>query len=345
VTTTVRATRTPLAILVLVILALAGSACTSGAGPLGTPSTPAPTADASVPIPSIDATPGSPAPSSGLASPQPSGADGTAPATVPPSTPTPVPSATPVATGTSVVRAYFFLGSLTGSGGLVPVLREVPRTEAVATAAMRALLAGPSPAEMAAKPAVSTTIPHGTQILGLKVGGGVATVNLSREFLSDLVRPTVEQRLAQVVYTLTQFETVSSVHFLIEGSDSYSFGYFALGSDPGRVNFTGLDVLPAIFVDLPAWGAAAGNPVTVNGIANAFEATFRVQLLSATRGLLVDRPVMASCGTGCWGDFSATIPYQVTEAQWGTLRVFDPSAKDGSQQDVIEYPVWLTPAG
>ena len=38
-----------------------------------------------------------------------------------------------------------------------------------------------------------------------------------------------------------------------------------------------------------------------------------------------------------------TLPYTVTEAQWGTLRVYDLSAKDGSPENITEYPVWLTP--
>jgi hypothetical protein len=34
----------------------------------------------------------------------------------------------------------------------------------------------------------------------------------------------------------------------------------------------------------------------------------------------------------------------VPKAQWGTLRVWDGSAKDGKPENVREYPVWLTPA-
>ena len=30
---------------------------------------------------------------------------------------------------------------------------------------------------------------------------------------------------------------------------------------------------------------------------------------------------MATCGTGCWGTFDVRIPYSVSKAQWGTLRV------------------------
>ncbi len=110
----------------------------------------------------------------------------------------------------------------------------------------------------------------------------------------------------------------------------------------GRADYH--DQLPAIFVDRPAWGAALGNPGTVTGLANVFEATFRVQLMDAAGTRLVDQQVMATCGTGCWGTFSAQLSYSVSKAQWGTLRVLDYSAKDGSPENVTDYPVWLTPA-
>ena len=52
---------------------------------------------------------------------------------------------------------------------------------------------------------------------------------------------------------------------------------------------------------------------------------------------------MASCGTGCWGTFDAVFQYQIGSAQWGILRVYDLSAKDGAPENMTEYPVWLTP--
>ena len=53
---------------------------------------------------------------------------------------------------------------------------------------------------------------------------------------------------------------------------------------------------------------------------------------------------MASCGTGCWGTFKVDLAYTVAKGQYGTLRVYDRSAKDGSPENITEYPVWLTPA-
>ena len=68
-----------------------------------------------------------------------------------------------------------------------------------------------------------------------------------------------------------------------------------------------------------------------------------VELRDSSGAVLASQSVTASCGTGCWGTFSTSVPYTVATAQWGTLRVYDPSAKDGSPQDVRIYPVWLTP--
>ena len=97
-------------------------------------------------------------------------------------------------------------------------------------------------------------------------------------------------------------------------------------------------------MDRPAWGASLGNPGTVSGEANVFEATFQVELLDAGGRTLLGKTVTASCGTGCWGSFRTSLAYTVDRGQWGTLRVFESSAQDGSPVNVTEYPVWLTPA-
>src|SRR6185369_12468257 len=78
--------------------------------------------------------PGTPAASVDTGSPDPTAG--------PSDTPTVAPTASP--SGTTIVRAYFLLEDAAGDGPfLVPVLREVPQTKAVARAAMNALLEGP----------------------------------------------------------------------------------------------------------------------------------------------------------------------------------------------------------
>ena len=305
----------------LVAVALLLAACAAATGDLGSLNTPPPTVQPSIEAPSGEPTPGV------------TGGPSESPAATPGAT----------ADGTTTVRAYFILGSFVDNAGLVPVLREIPKTKAVGAAAMEELLAGPNDAELSGRPAMYTTIPEGTRFLGLTIDNGVAMVNLSKEFESGGGSASVLGRLAQVVYTLTQFPTVKSVQFQLDGEpvEVFSGEGVVLDHPVTRADYT--DQLPAIFVDRPAWGGVLGSPGRVVGMANVFEASFQVRILDAEGRALAAATVMASCGSGCWGTFDVTIPYHVKAAGWGTLRVYEPSAKDGAPTNFTEYPVWLTP--
>lgn len=298
-------------------LVLLVAACLPGAGDLGTVAPPTGSSEPSIDIPSPEPTPAS-------------------------SQPTGSPAASPGETTT--VRVYFMLGSFTGNSGLVPVLRTVPKTQAVGRAAIEQLLAGPVDAELAGRPAMYTGIPDGVRFLGLDIEGGGAVVDLSSEFDAGGSSATLAQRYAQVVYTLTQFPTVDRVRFLVNGNPTPAVvtgGAIDAQSPITRGMYQ--DLLPAIWVDRPAWGGALPSGTQVSGLANVFEAQFRMMVLDAGGRALSDRPVMATCGSGCLGTFDVQVAYRVSEAQWGTLRVFEPSAKDGSPTHVVDYPVWLTP--
>jgi sporulation and spore germination protein/immunoglobulin-like protein involved in spore germination len=317
-------------------------------------------APAASPSPAVSGTPTASLPSP-TASPSPSPTAAPTPSATPsptltPATPSPTiaPTPTPTPTTTMIVRAYFLLGD--GSGGevvneptLVPVLRTVPESPATATAAVRALLAGPSAKERAAMPQIATLIPAGSRLLGIEISGGLATVDLSAEFASlspldagDGGVFSLRGRLAQVVYTLTQFTTVDRVNFKLEGKPVTVFASEEIVLDKPVTRATYRDrYLPLIFVDRPAWGAALLNPGRVTGLANVFEAQFRIALLDRNDKVLVDVPVLATCGTGCWGGFDVTLSYDVSSAQWGTLRVWDISEYSGKPVAVREYPVYL----
>ena len=326
-------------------LVVALAAACSPSGGLGTvpprPSTPAPqptqggtdetprpsdggaSPSPSAPAPSSPSAPGSPAPSS-------------PPSAGPTTRPTPTPSRPPAAT--IIVRAYGVLSGEQGVEGLVPTLHTIPETDGVARAAMEQLLAG----ELAE--GVSSAVPAGTRLLGLTIRDGVAIVDLSREFETGGGSAGSMYRLGQVVYTLTQFSTVRSVLFQVEGRTVTTFGPegIVLEGPQSRDDFA--DLLPSVFVDRPAFEAAIGNPARITGNANVFEATFMVSILDGGGRTIAETFVMADCGTGCRGDFSATIEYDVSRGQWGTLRVWVASAQDGAPEDVRDYPVWLTPA-
>ena len=245
----------------------------------------------------------------------------------------PAPTGSPAAATT--VRAYFILGSHTDDSGLVPVLREVPATGDPAKAAMTALLAGPAGPELAADPAMYSWIPAGTKLVDLTIADGVATASFSKEFGAPS-SDAYQGELAQVVYTFTQFPTITGVQIRVDGQlIVYSMPPLA------RVQFT--KFLPPIWVDEPAWGGTLGNPAHVSGLTDVFEAQFRIEILDAAGHSLADQPATASCGSGCWGTFDVSVPYTVATAQQGTLRVYDLSAKDGSREHVVDYPVSLTP--
>ena len=290
----------------LAALALLAAACSPASWPLGAVATPPPSEQ-----PSLDRRATSPPPRRRHRGPTSSGAH------QPPARPREATSPSPTSTGTTTVRAYFFLGSFSDNAGLVPVLREIPRTPAVGAAAMTALLAGPNDAELGARPAMYTTIPEGTRFLGLRIDAGVATVNLSREFEGGGGSASILGRLAQVVYTLTQFPTVQSVRFELDGAPVTVFSGegVVLDQPVGRADYT--DQLPAVFVDRPAWGGVLGSPARLVGMANVFEATFRVRILDGAGHKLADTPAMATCGTGCWGTFDVTVPYASSRQRAG----------------------------
>jgi len=317
-----------LAATLLPMIALVVAGCATGTGPLGTVPAALSAPEPSVDLASPDVTPESSSQPTDQASADPSGAaSGESP------------SASPA--GNTLVRAYFDFGGDPGSAGLVAVLRTVPASKAIATAAVNAVLAGPNPGETARS--ISTAIPVGSQLLDLTIANGVATVNLSSEFESGGSSESILTRLGQVVYSVTQFPSVKSVLFEIEGQTASAFSSkgVVLDKPVGRADY--VQLLPAIWIDRPAYGAAIGNPAHVTGSADVFEAAFRIAILDGSGKTIADQSARATCGSGCRGTFDTSVPYAVVKAQYGTVRVYEPSAKDGTPTNVRDYRVWLTP--
>jgi germination protein M len=269
-----------------------------------------------------------PAPATGEPSETPAGTPG------PPQSPT----ASPAPAGTTAVRIYLFSGEQ-----LVSVHREVERTTAVARAAMEQLLAGPNEAERTASPGIVSNVPARTLLLGINIRDGLATVDLSREFESGGGSASMFGRLAQVVYTLTQFPTVDRVALHLDGRPVTVFSGEGILIDQPLTRADYVAFLPPVFVDTPGWGGTLANPGRVTGVANVFEASFMLEIRDAAGRVLLRDHAMATCGTGCWGTFDVTLPYAVTERQGGLLVVYVLSAKDGSPQYVRTQAVTLVP--
>ena len=101
-------------------------------------------------------------------------------------------------------------------GKLVETLRTHAQTRQVATAAVKALLQGPDRTELAT--GIGTQIPPGTRLNSIAIANGIARIDLSSDYQSGGSPRSLQLRLAQVVYTLTQFPTVSAVRLSVDGA-------------------------------------------------------------------------------------------------------------------------------
>jgi germination protein M len=222
------------------------------------------------------------------------------------------------------------------------VKRTMPSTQRVGTAALQALFDGPNDEEITGD--VGTAVPEDTQLLGLEIADGVATANLTSEFESGGGSLSMTMRLAQVVYTLTQFQTVKGVRFELDGRpvDVFSGEGIVLDHPVGRKDYEQL--LPTILVSSPTPWAEVSNPVTVAGSANVFEANVTVRILDEQNREIAHTFTTATCGTGCRGTFSVAVPYEVDERQQGVILVQDDDAAGvGKPPHEVRIPVILTP--
>jgi hypothetical protein len=231
------------------------------------------------------------------------------------------------------VALYFVRGNYLGVAH-----RAVPVTSPVGSSALAALLTGPSGTDGPA--GLSTAVPAGSGLLSLAVDSGTATADFTTAFATPGTPGEELARVAQVVYTLTQFPAVQRVVFEIAGSPPATFasGAVKLTGPLGRLDVLG--ALPAILLENPAPGDTVQGDLHLTGLAAVYEAQFRVQLVEGVGTVLVDQPVQASAGSGTWGTFDVTFPFTAAVGS-GTVKVYDLSARDGTRQDEVDVPVRL----
>lgn len=260
----------------------------------------------------------------------------TAPATTVPATTTPAATTRPPALTTTpaeplTVSAYFIRAERVATAH-----RSVEHTVATSKAAVEQLLAGPSDAEIAI--GYSTSVPDGTTLNGIRIDDGISTVDLSAEFASGGGSLSVVTRMAQLVYTATQFPDVDGMLLEIDGEPVTELGGegFVIDRPLTRADFE--DQTPIIFVESPAPFDRVGSPLRITGTANVFEAVFQIRLQTTGGDVLYEHNAMASSGTGTRGTFDVTIEFDVPAGN-GLLTLWETSAKDGSPTNVVEIPV------
>jgi hypothetical protein len=218
--------------------------------------------------------------------------------------------------------------------------RTEPFDPAIGAAALTALFDGPSEAERTV--GISTAVPEGSELLGLSIEGGIATADLSGEYESGGGSASMFLRLAQLTYTLTQFESVDEVIFTLDGQPvGEFFSEAGIVIDDPMTREDWADLLPPILVQGPVVGQRVRSPIAVTGTANVFEATVSISVFDAAGNEIVRTFTTATCGTGCRGDYSEAVRYEVDRTQSGIVRVYESSAENGEPINIVEIPVVL----
>jgi hypothetical protein len=233
------------------------------------------------------------------------------------------------------VALYFVRGNHLGVAH-----RDVDVTATPATGALRALFGGPNGPEVTA--GLSTAVPGGSQLLSVSLQGSTITVDVNSAFAAPGTPGGELARVAQVVYTVTQFPSVQRLALEVNGATPQTFASGAVSVRAPLARTDVLGALPAILVENPAVGDTLRGSVHLTGMANVFEAQFRVQVVDHGGVVLLDQPVHATAGSGTWGTFDATVTLPASASGTLTVKVFDLSARDGSRIDEVDIPVVIS---
>ncbi len=232
---------------------------------------------------------------------------------------------------------YLLLDQQDAGPYLVPVERSIDDTLAVAEAAVTSLLDGPTDAEAASGPALSSSIPDGVALNDITIEDGLATVDLSSGFEAGGGSFAMFSRLAQLVFTVTQFGTVDGVALELDGEPVTVFSSEGIDITPpiDRSWFDGTDVLPPVFVDAPRYGGTFEARLVGTAAADAFS----VEILDGDGRLLGSGDATVD-PDGSRVGFDVTVPYVSLGEQFGSVLVEDPDDRAASLR---EYPVTLEP--
>ena len=141
-------------------------------------------------------------------------------------------------TATVNAKLFFIQVDADGNVNRKSVVRQIPKSDSPLTDTIKALLAGPLDSEKS-----MSLIPPGTRLLSATVRNGIAALNFSEEFeFNSIGADGYRGQLMQIVFTATEFATVESVQFLIEGQRKEYIGsgedvWMWIGSPYTRASF------------------------------------------------------------------------------------------------------------
>ncbi|MGF1668632.1 MAG: Gmad2 immunoglobulin-like domain-containing protein [Acidimicrobiia bacterium] len=255
------------------------------------------------------------------------------------------PLAPPSVDAAALVRPAFLLDQPEDGPYVATLARYVPAGSDTPERAVEEMLSGLNEPETSQVPAFSTAVPEGSELLGLEIAGGVATVDLSGEFDDGGGSASMFGRLAQLTFTLLPFDGVDEVMMELEGVpvDSFSSEGIEIGDGLDVAFFTDIGVIPEKLPLSPAWWEFVESPFTVTGYSRAFEATVNWQLYDNDGALIAEGFETTGSSGPDFGPMTFEVSYTVDRPQVGELMVFEYSARDGSVIDLRETVLWLMP--
>lgn len=259
---------------------------------------------------------------------------GVAPGAQSPGTPgaTTSPTASP---GTTEVTIYYLVEG-TDEMFIVPERHQIARTPAIARAALEELLHGKAQDEDHMMP-----FPKEAKVDSVVISDEVATVDWNAEVLKGNGGARVEELAIQsIVYTLTEFPSISKVRFTVEGKASGTasngrriedfWGHAGIAGQPWDRD-PEIDVVAPITLWTPLEGASSAGSLKLTGLAMTFEANVGIVLRDAA-GKVVLRTSTTALEAGPKREpFETTITFTPPASpQTWTLQVIEDSAEDGS---------------
>lgn len=216
--------------------------------------------------------------------------------------------------------------------------RDIAGTPEVATGAINELLTGTT--QYDEDLGMGSEVPFDTRLLALSIhDDGTAVVDLSADFEAGGGSLSMQMRVAQIVFTLTQFDTVNQVQILIEGQNVEAIGGEGVMVNQPLTRADFEDLSPAILLESPTPGDEVRSPIELRGTSNTFEATMQIEIIDSSGEIIYEDFATATSGSGTRGTFDISIDVDIQNEGFGSIIMYEESAEDGSRINIVEIPV------
>lgn len=112
------------------------------------------------------------------------------------------------------------------NGIIIPIMKKIPWEEGIAKGALMQLVDEPLIREDLATVGLQPILPAGTKIIGMSINDGLCKVDFNETVLNHQTEAEERAMIQSIVYTLTEFEAIDRVQFLVNGKtvDKLKFG-------------------------------------------------------------------------------------------------------------------------